>query len=190
MPFVDEWDWHLKNRDTSNLMMECNYFLSHWRMPLLFFISGVGTVIVLKRVSVQKFLWQRTKRLLLPLVFGMLVIVPPQIYFERIFKGAQYTSFLDFYPSIFTTTVYPNGNLSWHHLWFFAYLFVFSVIALPLALYLKSKHGKNVVDIIAAFSARFGMSGFGVVLFAAIFLYFWYPNETHAFVDDWAGFTK
>jgi len=190
MPFVAEWDWHLKNKETSNLMMECTLFLSRWRMPLLFFISGVGTFIVLKHVPVKKFLWQRTKRLLLPLLFGMVVIVPPQVYFERIYKGAQYTSFLDFYTSIFTTTVYPEGNLSWHHLWFIAYLFVYSVIAIPIVLFFKSIHGQKLVDMVATFTTRFGMISYGMILFVASLLYFWYPNETHAFVDDWAGFTK
>ena len=171
-------------------MMECALFLSRWRMPLLFFVSGIGTFIVLKRVHKQKILWQRTKRLLLPSLFGMLVIVPAQVYFERIYKGAHYKSFFDFYPSIFTTTVYPKGNSSWHYLWFVAYLFVNSVFAVPIVLYFKSNHGQKVVSSVASFAARFGMISFGIILFAASLLYFWYPNETHAFVDDWAGFTK
>ena len=40
MPFVAEDDWHIKNAQTSNLMMESNHFLHLFRMPLLFFISG------------------------------------------------------------------------------------------------------------------------------------------------------
>lgn len=191
MPFIAEWDWHLKNSETSNLVLECNYFLSRWRMPLLFFISGVGTVFVLNQLSVRHYIWQRTKRLLVPLVFGMLVIVPPQVYFERIYKGAKYSSYIDFYPSIFTTGVYPNGNLSWHHLWFIAYLFVYSIIALPLFLFLKSEKGKGIVNQAAIFSEKYiGMNGFAIILYIASFLYFWFPNETHAFVDDWAGFAR
>lgn len=191
MPFISEWDWHLKNKETSNLVLECNYFLSRWRMPLLFFISGVGSVFVLNQLSVRNYIWQRTKRLLVPLVFGMLVIVPPQVYFERIFKGAKYTSYFDFYPSIFTTGVYPNGNLSWHHLWFIAYLFVYSIIALPLFLFLKSEKGKAIINKTATFSEKYiGMYGFAIILYIASFLYYWFPNETHAFVDDWAGFAR
>lgn len=190
MPFIAEWDWHLKNKETSYLVLECNYFVSRWRMPILFFISGIGTVFVLNQKSVKYFIWQRTKRLLIPLLFGMLVIVPPQVYFERIYKGIKYSSYLDFYPSIFTATVYPEGNLSWHHLWFIAYLFVYSLIAIPLILIFKSTKGKAFTNKIAAFCDKFGMIGFGLILFMASFLSFWYPNETHAFVDDWAGFSR
>lgn len=190
MPFIAEWDWHLKNKETSYLLLECNYFVSRWRMPILFFISGIGTVFVLNQKSVKYFIWQRTKRLLIPLLFGMLIIVPPQVYFERIYKGIKYSSYLDFYPSIFTATVYPEGNLSWHHLWFIAYLFVYSLIAIPLILIFKSAKGKAFTNKIAAFCDKFGMTGFGLILFMASFLSFWYPNETHAFVDDWAGFSR
>jgi len=190
MPFVAEWDWHIKNQETSNLVLECNYFLSRWRMPLLFFISGVGTIFVLNQLTVAQYLWQRTKRLVVPLLFGMLVIVPPQIYFERIFKGEKYASFFEFYPSIFTTGVYPEGNLSWHHLWFIAYLFVYSVIAIPFVLFFRSEQGKTFTNWVANSTALFGMYGFACILLAASFLYFWYPNETHDFINDWAGFTR
>jgi glucan biosynthesis protein C len=75
----------------------------------------------------------------------MLLVIPPQVYFERIgtwmprrmrpidFHG----SFIEFYPHIFDG-VYPNGNFSWHHLWFLVYLFMFSLVALPLALPLRT----------------------------------------------------
>ena len=190
MPFIAEWDWHLKNKETSYLVLECNYFLSRWRMPILFFISGIGTIFVLNQKSVLHFIWQRTKRLLVPLLFGMLMIVPAQVYFERIYKGANYTSYLDFYPSIFTTTVYPEGNLSWHHLWFIAYLFVYSLLAIPFILFFKSAKGITFTNKAATLCDKIGLIGFGVILAIAGFLYFLYPNETHAFVDDWAGFTK
>lgn len=190
MPFVSEWDWHIKNKETSNLLLECNFFLSRWRMPILFLISGIGTIFVVNRLSVRQYISQRAKRLLVPLVFGMLIIVPPQVYYERIFKGEKYTSFFEFYPSIFTTGVYPEGNLSWHHLWFIAYLFVYSIIAVPVVLFLKSEKGKNLIAFTANTTQRYGMYGFACILFGASFLYFWFPNETHAFAGDWAGFTK
>lgn len=190
MPFIAEWDWHIKNKETSYLILEANYFLSRWRMPILFFISGIGTVFVLNQKSIKHFILQRTKRLVVPLVFGMLIIVPPQVYFERIFKGEKYNSYLDFYTSIFTTTVYPEGNLSWHHLWFIAYLFVFSILAIPAILFFKSKKGNLFINKTADFSNKFGLISFGVILFLASLLYYKFPNETHAFVDDWAGFTR
>ncbi len=44
-----DWDWHIKNAETSNLWMEFNFWLSRFRMPLLFFISGVGSYFALRK---------------------------------------------------------------------------------------------------------------------------------------------
>lgn len=141
MIFAAEWDWHIKNPETSRLVLEVNFFMSRWRMPLLFMISGIGTSFALRRRTAGGYLRERAGRLLVPVVFGALVIVPPQIYLERIAGGAAYTSFLDFYPEVFTTGPYPQGNLSYHHLWFVFYLFLYSATALPLFLYLRGSAG-------------------------------------------------
>lgn len=191
MPFVAEGDWHIKNREVSNLLMECNYFLSKWRMPLLFFISGIGTKFVLNQFTPSQYLKQRTKRLFIPLLFGMLLVIPPQVYFERIFSGLSYASYFEFYPSIFTTGAYPEGNLSWHHLWFISYLFVYSILAVLLFLVLKSTYGRKVGEFIARIPKGFGLYGLlGLILYAANFLNFWFPEQTHALVNDWAAFTQ
>ena len=88
--------------------------------------------------------------MLLPLAFGMAVVVVPQVYVERISVGMPdrmsprdfHGSYLDFYPHYFEGA-YPSGNLSWHHLWFLAYLVVFSLAALPLFLYLRGDRGRH-----------------------------------------------
>lgn len=190
MPFVVEWGWHIKNPQVSNLLMECNFFLSRWRMPLLFFISGIGTTYVLAKATAGQYAWQRFKRLFVPLVFGILVIVPPQVYMERMLNGVAYGNILEFYPTIFTSGVYPQGNFSWHHLWFIAYLFVFSIVAIPLFLFLKSETGKTFSNKVAVFSAKVGMLWVVLPTFLASLLMFEYPVETHALVDDWATFFR
>lgn len=159
-------------------------------MPILFFISGIGTVFVLNRFNASHYIKQRTKRLLVPIFFGMLVVVPPQIYFERSFSGVSYTSFFDFFPSIFTTGPYPKGNLSWHHLWFIVYLFVYSLLFIPLYWFFNSELGKKIVELVANIPKAFGLYSLGLLLYIASFLYFWFPEETHALVNDWAGFTR
>lgn len=143
MIFTSDWDFHIKNKELSNLWLEFNYWLSRFRMPLLFFISGVGSYFALRKRSGWTFLKERHNRLLIPLIFSMFVIVPPQIYFERIFDGVTYTSFLDFYPNTFNFIPYPEGDFSWHHMWFVCYLFVYSLISLPFFLVLKSTKGKR-----------------------------------------------
>lgn len=141
MIFTAEWGWHIKNPETSSLILEFNHFLRHFRMPILFLISGIGTGFALGFRAPGRYLRERAKRLLVPLVFGIFVIVPPQIYLERVANGATYSSYLAFLPSVLEFRPYPAGNLSWHHLWFVLYLFGYSLAALPLFLYLRGDAG-------------------------------------------------
>lgn len=130
MPFATEEKWHIRNAESSNLLLELVVFMHLWRMPLLFFVSGAVSFHMLRRRTAGGFVGLRVRRLLVPLVFGMLVVVPPQIYMERLTQGFH-GSYLDFWPSVFTTGSYPHGNLSWHHLWFVAYLLVYDVLFAP-----------------------------------------------------------
>ncbi len=149
MLFVSEWGWHIQNEERSNLVLGFNFWLSRFRMHLLFFISGVGTFYALRKRTNKLYLSERSSRLLIPLLFSILVIVPPQVYIERISQGLAYSSFFDFYPQIFNFQPYPEGDFSWHHMWFVLYLFFYSLIGLPIFLCLKS--GAKI---------RFTLSGF------------------------------
>ena len=50
--------------------------LNIWRIPLLFVVSGVGFAFVIRQRTRTQLLWERTKRILIPAVFGTLFIVP------------------------------------------------------------------------------------------------------------------
>ncbi|MCC6288585.1 MAG: acyltransferase family protein [Chitinophagaceae bacterium] len=184
MPFVTEWEWHIKNNETSRILMEFNFWLSRFRMPLLFFISGTVSYFLLQRKSGFQFIGLRFRRLLLPLIFGMFVIVPPQVYLERVNQGFT-GNYFDFYPSIFSTGPYPNGNMSWHHLWFIAYLFVFDVICAPLFVWLMKGWGKKFTawfGLIAKAKWIYTMAIPSIILYTA--LYFRFP-ETNNLINDW-----
>jgi len=131
MPYVAEDGWHIKNHETSNLMMESNHFLHLFRMPLLFFISGTVSYYMMQRRSTLSFIGLRFRRLFIPLLVGIFIIVPPQIYMERLANGYK-GSFWNWYPNVFNFVPYPKGSFSWHHLWFIAYLFVYDLLFAPL----------------------------------------------------------
>ena len=135
------WDWHVKNIETSDTFDFVMGFLHQWRMPLLFFISGSAVWFAMGRYSTWQYVLERQKRLLLPLIFGMLVVIPPQVYHERLYHLQQYDSFWDFYRTLFTLGSYPEGNMSWHHLWYIPYIWTYSMLLLPLCLWLRSSSG-------------------------------------------------
>ena len=131
MPYVAEDSWHIKNPETSNLLMESNFFLHLFRMPLLFFISGTVSYFMMQRKTMVRFIGLRFRRLFIPLLAGMFLIVPPQIYMERLSHGYS-GNFWSWYPDVFNFIPYPKGSFSWHHLWFIAYLFLYDLMLAPL----------------------------------------------------------
>jgi peptidoglycan/LPS O-acetylase OafA/YrhL len=185
MPFAAESDWHIKNQDTSHLFLEFNFFLSRFRMPLLFFISGAVSYFMLQNRTPGQFIALRFRRLLIPLVFGMLLIVPIQVYMERVNQGFK-GNFLNFYPSIFTTGAYPAGNMSWHHLWFVAYLFVYDVALAPVFKWcIINRPRLSFFDSLGRGKKIYWLILPSLLSFSAMVLRF---PETHALVNDWCWF--
>ncbi len=186
--FFVSWDWHIKNNVLSETIKFPMIFISQWRMSLLFLISGAGVYFALGRRSGRSFATERTKRILLPLVFGMFVIVPPQIYFERLTQGTTF-SYGNFYKTVFDFIPYPAGSFSWHHLWYLAYIFAYSLILLPLFLYLRSERSRTVRETIARYLSK------PVLLILIPTLWLWVRDyylddlwpSTHNFTKDWAN---
>ncbi|USX29126.1 acyltransferase family protein [Oxalobacteraceae bacterium OTU3CINTB1] len=128
------WDWHVKSPDTSHAIEPLMILSSPWRLGLLFMISGAASAFMLKKLRVGTLLKQRSWRLLVPLVFGMLVIVPPQAYFEVVEKVAYkggYGEFMHLYITSYKGFCRGDDCLdmpTWNHLWFVAYLWVYTML--------------------------------------------------------------
>ncbi|MBF8961984.1 acyltransferase [Pontibacter sp. FD36] len=180
MYFVS-WDWHVKNPVLSETLEVPMIFMSQWRMSLIFLVSGVGVYFALGFRSAGTFAKDRLKRILLPLVIGMLLVVPPQVYFERAVQGTA-TDYFSFYPSVFEFEPYPEGNFSWHHLWYLTYIFCYSLLLLPLLVYLRRVNTQvaSIQNWVLLTVPAFWLSTGGILL-----------NErfpaTNALVDDWAN---
>ncbi|MCI0672797.1 MAG: acyltransferase family protein, partial [Myxococcaceae bacterium] len=178
------WDWHLKSLTPLPVLEPVMELLSLVRMPLLMLVAGIGTAFALRRRTLGSFALDRTQRLFVPLLFGMLVIVPPQIFIERLQRGTFHGSYLDFYPSVFGFVPYPAGSLSWHHLWFVTYLFVYCLLALPLFAWLRTPRGAAFVARADAWLARgWNVGLLFLPLLAGRLLLRNYPT-THALIDD------
>ena len=140
MVFVAEWDWHIKNNTQSNVLMEVNYWMAFFRMPLLFFVSGFISCILLEKLSIKASIIQRFNRLIIPTAIWTFVLVAPQIYFERKLQGNDFT-YLEFYKTFLQFNWWPNGNFHWLHLWFIPYLFLYNVISIPVFRFLQRFRG-------------------------------------------------
>lgn len=148
------WWWVVKDPDTSASLEHAMVFVNRWRLPLLFFISGAAVAFALRRRTLASFAAERLLRLLLPLAFGVIVVVPPQIYLDRLAQGASYDSYLAFYRTVFDFVPYPDGALSWHHLWFVAYVLAFALGSLPVFALARSPTGARALSAFARLFVR------------------------------------
>lgn len=127
------WGWHITNTETLSELQWPMDIAHRLRMPLLFVIAGAGMWYALQRRSIAAFTGERTLRLLVPVIAGMFLIVPPQIFVERIAHGQWSGGYLSFMTErVLQFQPYPAGNFSWHHLWFIVYLFAYVLLLLPL----------------------------------------------------------
>jgi len=129
------WDWHVKSPAPVPALEPFMILSAPWRLSLLFLVSGVATAF-LKAKLPTGFLRQRSWRLLVPLLFGMYFVVPPQAYLELVEKvpGGYHADYLGFMGQYL-----QGGDLhcmapsdcvdgpTWNHLWFVAYLWVYTV---------------------------------------------------------------
>jgi glucan biosynthesis protein C len=172
-PFDDLADWHIKNPETSALATFFVGFFNLWGMPFFFTMAGATSWFSLRRRTAGRYARERVTRLLIPFIIGSIVLTPIQAYyefthkgwwegssiFEFIFSSVARTYFFTEYNSI---TFNPGifGDLG-YHLWFVGFLFAFSLIALPVFIWLRGDAGKLFV----AFFARLAESRGGLLLF-------------------------
>ncbi len=144
MFYVFDWPWHVKSIHQAEWLQWPMLFVNRWRMDLIFMISGVASAFLLKPGHVWRFVRQRHWRLVLPLVFGILFVVPIQPYVEGLGKGVVEPGFWRFLQAYFSGKTWPEGafggwehGYTWNHLWYLAYLWMYTLalalVAKPLA---------------------------------------------------------
>jgi glucans biosynthesis protein C len=180
-------DWHIRNEETSWLLGQFTVFLAPWLMPLFLLLAGQSAWFTLRKGDTGRFLRARVFRLFVPLVAGTLLVVPPQVYLRRLSRGQFEGGYLEFYPRFFHG-VFPEGNFSYGHLWFLAYLFGYTLAALPLFHWLQGERGRRFLGRVAALC---DLPGGVLLLFVPlalgqILLRPHFPQSTGALVGDWS----
>lgn len=140
-------------------------FGATWGMPLLFVISGMGVWYSLRSRSATAFVRERLRRLGVPLLVGLLTLVPLQVYLglrragDPGPSGSFYGRFWDVQPALdfpFVVKAAPDGLFETGHLWFLVCLLGFSLALLPGLTWLRRPRGGRLVDRMAASLARPG----------------------------------
>jgi hypothetical protein len=182
--------WEIKNNEGSYALTTLTGWLHQWRLPLLFFVSGMGIQFSMESRSLLSFYGERFRRLFIPLLFAMFFTIPLQPYYEFLQEGKIKKGYFDFYSRVWNLEIYPNGPLTWSHMWFVVYLIAFILLLLPL-------FGIFKIKALATFKRNFSeilghpLSMVLMVLpLMAIFyrLYIEFP-ENASLTEDWFAFS-
>ena len=184
--------WHVMNSTLDLGFTLFDAFISGWIMPLFFAISGIAVYFSLAKRGALQFVKDRVLRLMIPfLTVGMLVVLPVNAYYDAVFHGNFSGDFLSFYfgPYFtrflpftlnFSSTYFANSNQG-IYLWYLFWLFVFSVITVPLFQWLRKESSrKKLSRLYAACNKRGGLLLLAIpiiiVNIAAVPPYFIFPS--------------
>ena len=130
------WPYHVKTADPVEWLALAMKLTNPWRLTLLFVVSGYASrALAGKARGAGRFAWDRSVRLLIPLGFGVAVMIPPQNWVELVTQHGYPHGFGHFLTHDYFTFRAIDGVLSpsWNHLWFVAYLWVYTMALVLLA---------------------------------------------------------
>lgn len=144
--------------------------LNVWRIPLLFFVSGMGLYFALKKRNWSQLLIERTKRILLPFVFGVLAITPLHCF---IFQK-YYNMPLSYFPHM-------------GHLWFLGNIFVYVLLLSPLFFYLKKLDNGKFKKAVS-FVMKYAIGPLSISVFFVLEAVMVKPSLFEMYAQTWHGF--
>ncbi|MFX1338915.1 MAG: acyltransferase family protein [Promethearchaeota archaeon] len=161
--------WEIKNTETHIGFTIFIIFTASWIMPLFFLLSGMSSYYALGKRTPTELIKERSKRLMIPYIFGICTVLSLQVYYEALFGNdwlpAFKGNFLEFYfLNYFTRGLYGWGGffpLTGIYLWYLLFLFVFSVVCLKFFMYLRKENIAEKLSSIANFSTKKG----GILIF-------------------------
>lgn len=153
MYYVAGWEWHLKSLHQADWLQWPMRAVNLWRMDLVFLISGLALGFLRRgRTPLRPLglLRRRSVRLLLPLAFGMAVVVPFQPYAQMVANGSIEPGFGPFLLRYYSGGPWPAGafdgwdfGVTWNHLWYLPYLWLYTALLALLLPALESPAGRR-----------------------------------------------
>ena len=143
-------------------------FVRHWRMPILFVISGMATRFAMSSHRLRRFVKTRSARLLIPLLFWVFVFCP---LLDATIAGIQGREF--------SLWRHEFISMKTGHLWYVYVLFIYTAIFLPILVYLRERPNSRVLN---AVRWLLGLK-FGIYVPPFVFFLNLFPYDPFVFFD-------
>lgn len=159
MVYVPDWGFHFKNESNWLWLQNLMLLSSPWRLGVLWLVSGISLSFMMRRLTIQSALYQRSTQLLFPLLIGVLIIVPPQLFVEMKQAKAMPLDLWQFFYALyfdrqhyfdsFTSGIWPSIDVN--HLWFLRSLWQFSLLAIVISPLLSTKQFSRITRLLATY---------------------------------------
>ncbi|MEL7045264.1 MAG: acyltransferase family protein, partial [Pseudomonadota bacterium] len=201
MVYVYDWGFHIKSPHQWEWLQWPMIAVNRWRMALIFLISGIALGLSRARYEPGRMALRRSRMLLIPLIFGMLAIVPIQAWIEARENGAFDASFAAFLARYWQLKPWPDGGfagaefgVTWNHLWYLVYLWAYSLLLVPMLLAGKLCKRLGIRGTRPASGTRLWPALVIVVPITAWFaISYWLEpmfGDSKAFIGDWANHAR
>jgi len=142
---VPEYGWPADNKFTLGFFDWLYAYIHIFRMPVFFLVAGFFARMVIMRSGINYFINQRFKRILIPFVIGLIVLVPLTMipfHFYKLFN-IQSLTLNESWKETFSLVFSWNGVA---HLWFLYYLLIIYFISLVLLLAVKKIRANRITS--------------------------------------------
>lgn len=187
------WDWVIKTNHNYPELIAPMSLVTPWRLALLFAVSGYASWHLLAKTrDSAAFAGSRSKRLLIPLAFGMVVLVPVEMWI-RVQEAGYPHDYLRFWASDYWRWGDYYGRLfpSWEHLWFVAYLWAYTMVLAAVLSFQSPRGAAWVAAGIAWLTQGWRVLWLpaGLLALAKVGLLF-LVEEEHGLLRDWGGHSQ
>ncbi|HWQ71298.1 MAG TPA: acyltransferase family protein, partial [Desulfitobacteriaceae bacterium] len=158
--------------------------LGDFFMTLLFFVSGMASFYSFKNRGSAGYTGERLNKLMLPFLLGFLFLCPWTGYLQALYEGYQ-GNFFSFIPQFFWYQSFHYHGYG--HLWFLLYLFVFSMLCVPLFKQWQRNEGR--MERIGAFLVQGNrlLLPIGVIVLLELCLRPFFHPDAYIIIFDWAN---
>lgn len=163
------WPWHINRIEPVNWIAAPMMAMNSWRLLLLFLVSGYASAALIKRQSAtMAFLRERSARLLIPVIFAVIFIIPVQPWIELVTKSGYDKSMLQFWLSDYWAFTSEWGMIlpTWQHLWFVCFLWAYTALLIAMIAFIPSAWKDRCIS-----AASYLFQGIGVIVIpSALFI--------------------
>jgi hypothetical protein len=158
MVYVPDWGYHYKNPLSNDWIKSLMLLTSPWRMGLLWLVSGIALAYMCGRYNMGRLVVRRSNQILLPLLVGVMFVVPVQLFAQMKQAGDMPLNFIGFVHAFFiqpkqyfaqySSGIWPRFDVN--HLWFLRSLWYFSIVVILLSPILHSNFAKKIGNYVAS----------------------------------------